>query len=96
MGSLAQQLFPTQVKYFKDAFLEARKKEHGYLLLDLHHLTPARLRVRSTIFIPEVLEIYATAGGPEDQTFELEPAGYINFRVKASTFRCMAKSEVVK
>ena len=77
MRSLAQQVFPSQVKYFMDAFLEATKKEHGYLLLDLHPLTPDRLRVRSRIFKPDELEIYAPAGGPEDQTFELEPSGYI-------------------
>ena len=77
MGSLAQQVFSTQVKYFVHAFLEATKKEHGYVLLDLHPLTPDMLRVRSRIFKPGELEIYAPAGGHEDQTFELEPSGYI-------------------
>ena len=32
--SLAQQVFPTQVKYFMDAYREATKKEHDYILLD--------------------------------------------------------------
>ena len=62
MRSQAQQVFPTQVKYFFHAFLEATKKEHGYLLLDLHPVTPDRLRVRRRIFKPEELEIYAPVG----------------------------------
>ena len=77
MRSLAQQVFPSLVKYFMDAFQEATKKKHGYLLLDLHPLTPDRLRVRSRIFKPDELEIYALSGGPEDQTFELSPSVYI-------------------
>ena len=47
--SLVQQVFPTQAKYFLDAWLEATKKEHCSLLLGLHALTPDRHRVRSTI-----------------------------------------------
>ena len=73
MRSIAQQVFPSQVKYFMDAFQEARKKEDGYLLQDLHPVTHDILRVRGRIFKPEELEIYAQAGGPEEQTFELEP-----------------------
>ena len=52
-------------------------KEHGYLLLDLHPLTPDRLRVRRSIFKPDELEIYAPSGGLEEQSFDLEPSRYI-------------------
>ena len=31
MRSLAQQVFPSKVKFFMDSFREATKKEHGYL-----------------------------------------------------------------
>ena len=75
--SLAQQIFTTQVYYFMDACREATKKEHGYLLLDLHPLTPDRLRIRSSIFKPDELAIYAPSGGLEEQSFDLEPSGYI-------------------
>ena len=75
--SLAQHVFPTQVKYFMDAYREATKKEHGYLLHDLQPLTPDRFRVRSSIFKPDEMEIYAPSGGIEEQSFDLEPSGYI-------------------
>ena len=60
-----------------DAYREATKKEHGYLLLDLHPLTHDRLRVRSSIFKPDELEIYSASGGLEEQSFDLAPSGYI-------------------
>ena len=75
--SLAQQFFPSQVKYFMDAYRDATKKKHCYLLLDLHPLTPDRFRVRSSIFKPDEMEIYALSGGLEEQSFDLEPSGYI-------------------
>ena len=77
MRSLVQQVFPSQVKYFMDGFKEVTKKEHGNLLMDLHPLTPDRIRVRRRIFKPDGLEIYAPGGRPEDQTFEHEASGYI-------------------
>ena len=53
MRSLAQQVFPSNVKYFMDGFREATQKDHDYLLLDPHPLSPDRLRVRSKIFQPD-------------------------------------------
>jgi len=73
--ALAQQVFPTQVKEFMSAFQEATEGPHGYLLLDLHPLTPENLRVRTKIFQNEVLEIYTPAKGEED--YELSQGGYI-------------------
>ena len=50
IGTAAQQLFPTKVKFFMDSFREATKKYHGYLLVDLLPLTPDPVRFRTTIF----------------------------------------------
>ena len=61
--SLAQQVLPTQVLFFIDGYREAKKKEHGSILLDLHPLTPDRIRVRSSILKSEELEIYAPSRG---------------------------------
>ena len=57
MRSLAQQVFPTKVKFFMDSFGEATKKDQGYLLLDLHPLTSDPLRVRTSIFKSDGVEI---------------------------------------
>ena len=78
--ALAQQVFPTQVKFFMDAFSDATKSDHGYLLLDLHPLTPDAVRVRSKIFKNEQIEIFAPSGsgdGEDDTEFELTREGYI-------------------
>ena len=76
--ALAQQVFPNQVKFFMEAFRSATKNDHGYLLLDLHPLTPDPLRVRSQIFKNEQLEIFSPEDdGEEDSEYELTRDGYI-------------------
>jgi len=76
--ALAQQAFPSQVKYFTEAFRSATKNDHGYLLLDMHPLTPDPLRVRSKIFKNEDMEIFMPAGDGEEETdYELTSEGYI-------------------
>ena len=77
MRSLAQQVFPTKVKFFMDSFREATKKDHGYLLLDLHPLTPDPLRVRTSIFKSDEVEIFAQASEAKEVRFDLDPSGYI-------------------
>ena len=77
MRSLAQQVFPTKVKFFMDSFREATKKDHGYLLLDLHPLTPDPLRVRTRIFKSDEVEIFAPASETKEVRFDLDPSGYI-------------------
>ena len=76
--SLAQQVFPSQVKFLMDAFKEATRSNHGYLLLDLHPQTPDQLRVRSRLFKNDNIEIYASKTDAQEQSFELSPQGYIN------------------
>ena len=61
MRSLAQQVFPTKVKFFMESFREATKIDHGYLLVDLHPVTPDPIRVRTGIFKSDEVEIFAPA-----------------------------------
>jgi hypothetical protein len=75
-------VFPNQVKYFVNAFQDATTRHHGYLLLDLHPLTPEELRVRSRIFKNEELEIYTPLEAAGDKEFDLTSAGYINPQAK--------------
>ena len=77
MRSLAQQVFPTKVKFFMDSFREATKKDQGYRLLYLHPLTPDPLRVRTSIFKSEQLEIFAPASETKEVRFDLDSSGYI-------------------
>ena len=77
LRSLAQQVFPTKVKIFMDSLLEATKKDHGYLVLDLHHLTPDPVRVRTSIFKSDEVEIFAPVSETKEANFDLHPAGYI-------------------
>ena len=70
MRSLAQQVFPKKVKFFMDSFTEATKKDHGYLLVDLHPLTPDPLRVRTSIFKSDEVEIFAPASETKEANFD--------------------------
>ena len=60
-----------------DAFKEATRNNHGYLLLDLHPQTPDPLRVRSRLFKNAKIEIYAPQTDAQEQTVELAPQFYI-------------------
>ena len=75
--TLAQQIFPTQVKFFMKAFENATQKQHGYILLDLHPLTPEEVRVRSHIFRNEDVEIYTPIDTPGEKEFDMDDEGYI-------------------
>lgn len=46
----ARQLYPENSKFVQEAFHDATKIPHGYLLLDLKQETPEACRVRSCIF----------------------------------------------
>jgi energy-coupling factor transporter ATP-binding protein EcfA2 len=49
--SLGSQLFPSNLKYFIDAYNQAViNKKFGYLLLDLHPASNASIRLRSNLF----------------------------------------------
>ena len=60
-----------------DSFREATKKDHGYLLLDRHPLTPDPVRVRTSIFKSDEVEIFAPASETKEGNFDLDPLGYI-------------------
>lgn len=46
---LAQQAFPHKVQYVMESFQDATKNPYGYLLFDLHPLTPEEYRLRTNI-----------------------------------------------
>ena len=45
MTTLARQMYPNNVNYLLESFTDATQKPYGYLMLDLHQLTPENLRV---------------------------------------------------
>ena len=77
--SLAQQAFPSKVKFLVQAFEDATDRPYGYLLLDLHPQTPEEMRVRTKIFRNEEMEVYIPVqkGNNIDQKFLLSRDGYI-------------------
>ena len=56
--NLAKQMFPTNTKFFMDAYNKATEKPHGYLLIDLEQSTPEILRLRTDIFPNEPTTVY--------------------------------------
>ena len=52
-----------------DSFRQATKTDHGYLLLDIHPLTPDSVRVRRSIFKSDEVEIFAPASEPKEGKF---------------------------
>lgn len=55
---LAKQMYPGRVAYMQDAFKDATKDPHGYLLVDLRQETPEQLRLRTHIFPDEQQVVY--------------------------------------
>lgn len=54
----ARQLYPENSKFIQEAYTDATKIPHGYLLLDLKQSTPEACRVRTCIFPDEVNYVY--------------------------------------
>lgn len=50
---LARQISPENPRFISDAYADATRKPYGYLVLDLHQLTPEECRVRTNIFSNE-------------------------------------------
>lgn len=50
---LARQISPNNPRFITEAFTDATSKPFGYLILDLHQLTPEKHRVRTNIFLTE-------------------------------------------
>lgn len=48
--TLARFLFPTNPKYFLEAYADATRPPHGYLFIDLTQKTPDELRLKTNIF----------------------------------------------
>ena len=47
--TLARQMYPQNVNYVMDSFNDATSTPYGYLMLDLHQLTPEDFRLRTNI-----------------------------------------------
>ena len=56
MATLARQMHPNNVNYLLESFTDATQKPYGYLMLDLHQLTPLT-PVRTNILPDERHEI---------------------------------------
>ena len=57
--SLAIQMFPKNSSFLVNAYDDATRKPHGYLIMDLHPKTPEALRVRSGVFQLDVPIVYS-------------------------------------
>jgi hypothetical protein len=47
---LARQVYPENPRFLEEAYNDATREPHGYLLVDLKQSTPDEMRVRSSIF----------------------------------------------
>lgn len=56
--TLASQIFPGRTADFFEAYNQITKFPYGYLLIDLHYLTPPKLRLRTNIFPDELTSVY--------------------------------------
>jgi len=54
---LAKQMYPGNVKFLQEAFRDATKEPHGYLVLDLKQSTEENMRVRSKV-LDDVQVVY--------------------------------------
>ena len=67
---LSYQMFPGQKNFLVDAYSDATKTPHSYLLVDLHPETPDEYRVRTKIFPGDDFTVYVASDykNPEDAT----------------------------
>lgn len=65
--TLARQISPENPRFICDAYTDATKKPYGYLVLDLHQLTPEEYRVHTNIFLNEFPQniVYAPVKNPK-------------------------------
>ena len=49
IATLARQMYPKHANYLLDSFYDATSNPYGYLLMDLHQLTPETIRLRTNI-----------------------------------------------
>ena len=58
ISTLARQMYPNNTKFLLESFQDATIKPYGYLLMDLHQLTPENMRVRTNILPGEKQIVY--------------------------------------
>ena len=58
ISTSARQMYPHNTNFLLQSFQDATKKPYGYLLLDLHQLTPANMRLRTNILPGEKHIVY--------------------------------------
>jgi hypothetical protein len=69
---LARQVYPEDSNGLYESYLDATRRPHAYLLLDLAQDTDYRLRFRTNIFPSELTVVYVPVGYEKD-TVELSP-----------------------
>ena len=58
ISTLARQMYPHNTNFLLQSFQDVTKKPYGYLLLDLHQLTPENMRLRTNILPSEKQIVY--------------------------------------
>ena len=58
VSTLARQMYTHSTNFLLQSFQDATKRPHGYLLLDLHQLTPENMRLRTNILPGEKQIVY--------------------------------------
>ena len=58
IATLARQMYPKNSEYLLESFNDATTRPYGYLLLDLHQLTPENMRLRTNILPDEKQIVY--------------------------------------
>ena len=58
ISALARQMYPHSTNFLVQSFQDATKRPYGYLLLDLHQLTPENMRLRTNILPGERQIVY--------------------------------------
>ena len=71
---LARQMFDKDAKVMEEAFSDATKNPHGYLLVDLKQATPEHLRLRTNIVPGESLTVYVGKKSFKSETMEVSCA----------------------
>ena len=49
ISTLARQMYPKNTNYLLESFHDATSKPYGYLLMDLHQMTPENMMLRTNI-----------------------------------------------
>jgi hypothetical protein len=58
ISTLARQMYPHNTSFLLQSFQDATTRPYGYLLLDLHQLTPENMRLRTNILPGEKHIVY--------------------------------------